>query len=67
MDTAIVTNKRKRIVKKAALGFFIVVMLLTFFSKTINNLLMPEVEYTSYSKLCLVKEMGAVPKLNRLT
>ena len=32
---------RKRMVKKAALVFFGIVLLLTFFSKTINNMLLP--------------------------
>lgn len=38
---------RKRMVKKAALVFFGIVLLLTFFSKTINNMLLPEVEYVT--------------------
>lgn len=60
MDTAIVTNKRKRIVKKAAVCFFIAVILLTFFSKTINSMLMPEVESTTYSSSSLDKEIDTI-------
>jgi len=35
---------RKRMVGRAALAFFGIVLLLTFFSKSINNMLLPEVE-----------------------
>lgn len=49
-------QSRKRIIRNAALAFLGIVLLLTFFSKTINNMLLPEVEcitpwngYLSYS------------------
>lgn len=39
-------QSRKRAIRKAALVFLGIVLLLTFFSKTINNMLLPEVECT---------------------
>ncbi len=40
------SGMRKRIIRNTGLAFIAVTLLLTFFSKTINNLLLPEVEYT---------------------
>ncbi len=57
MDTVLNSGSRKRMVKKAAVIFFIIVVLLTFFSKTINSMLMPEVECTVYYKSSLNKDI----------
>lgn len=40
-------EKRKRLIKKTGIIFLALVLLLTFSSKTINNLLLPEVDCTS--------------------
>lgn len=39
-------QSRKRVIRNAALVFLGIVLFLTFFSKTINNMLLPEVECT---------------------
>lgn len=59
MDITYNKNIKKKIVKKAGLIFVSIVVLLTFFSKTINNLLLPEVEYTFISRGSLKKNFTA--------
>ncbi len=66
METARSTNRRKSIVKKAAVIFFIIVLLLTFFSKTINDLLMPEVESSMISRESLEKELDTTGEIKPL-
>lgn len=47
MDNEVVISKtstRKKMIRNAGLLFLLIIILLTFFSKTINSLLMPEVE-----------------------
>lgn len=62
--------KKKRIVRNAAIVFITIVVLLTFFSKTINNFLLPEVECGSPSAGTLKKDItsqGEVVPLNSET
>jgi multidrug efflux pump subunit AcrA (membrane-fusion protein) len=66
MEIAHNTDRKKRIVKKAAAIFFIIVILLTFFSKTIDNLLMPEVDYATVSKESLDKELDTIGEIKLL-
>jgi HlyD family secretion protein len=44
LQTEAQVNKRKKIIRNAAIVFISIIVLLTFFSKTINNFLLPEVE-----------------------
>lgn len=59
LQTEAQTYKKKKIVRNAAIIFITVVVLLTFFSKTINNFLLPEVEYGSPRSGTLTKEITA--------
>lgn len=59
--------KKKKIVRNAAIIFITIVVLLTFFSKTINNFLLPEVECGRTSTGTLKKDItsqGEVVPLN---
>lgn len=47
MEVNLNIENRKKVISKIAVIFLIIVLLLTFFSKTINNLLLPEVECTA--------------------
>jgi HlyD family secretion protein len=61
-------KKRKIIIRNTGLIFLGVVLLLTFFSKTINNFLLPEVECTAPEKgnlLWAVSASGEVRALDR--
>lgn len=65
MEVNLNIENRKKIIGKIAVIFLIVVLLLTFFSKTINNLLLAEVECTSPYSGTLDKgsdEMGTISK-----
>lgn len=59
LQTEAQTYKKKKIVRNAAIIFITIVVLLTFFSKTINNFLLPEVEYGSPRSGTLTKEITA--------
>lgn len=59
LQTEVQTDRKKRIVRNAAIIFVTVAALLTFFSKTINNFLLPEVECTSPKAGTLTKEISA--------
>lgn len=52
-------DKRKKIIRNVAIVFVSVIVLLTFFSKTINNFLLPEVEYRNTTSGTLTKEITA--------
>jgi len=51
--------KRKKVIRKAAVIFICIIILLTFFSNTINNFLLPEVEYDTPSGGVLSNEITA--------
>ena len=59
LQTEAQTNKKKKLVRNAAIIFITIVVLLTFFSKTINNFLLPEIESTSQRSGTLTKEITA--------
>ncbi len=70
IQTEAQTNKKKKLVRNAAIIFITIVILLTFFSKTINNFLLPEIESTSPRAGTLTKEItaqGEVVPLNTET
>ncbi|QNU67343.1 biotin/lipoyl-binding protein [Ruminiclostridium herbifermentans] len=70
IQTEAQTYKKKKLVRNAAIIFITVVVLLTFFSKTINNFLLPEIEITSPRAGTLTKEItaqGEVVPLNTET
>lgn len=70
IQTEAQTNKKKKLVRNAAIIFITIVILLTFFSKTINNFLLPEIESTSPRSGTLTKEItaqGEVVPLNTET
>jgi len=52
MQEALGTNirKRKKIIRNVGIAFLAIILLLTFFSKSINNFLLPTVEYTNTVK-----------------
>ncbi len=52
-------DKRKKIIRNSAVIFLIIILLLTFFSSTINNFLLPEVEYETPSSGTLLHEINA--------
>jgi len=61
------TVKRKKVLRKAGFIFLITILFMTFFSKTINNLLLPEVEcsYPIGGKMVRTIEVsGEVKALN---
>ena len=67
LETEIKIDKKKKIIRNAAIVFITVIVLLTFFSKTINNFLSPEVECTNITSGTLTKEIqsqGEVFPLN---
>ena len=51
--------KRKKVIRKAAVIFICIIVLLTFFSSTINNFLLPEVECDTPSAGVLANEITA--------
>ncbi|RCX14289.1 hypothetical protein DFR58_11512 [Anaerobacterium chartisolvens] len=59
LQTAGKSGVRKRIIRNTGLAFIAVTLLLTFFSKTINNLLLPEVEYTVIRSGKLTQEINS--------
>lgn len=66
-DTAIRLESRKRIIRKAALIFLLIIILLTFFSKTINEFLMAEVDCQSASSGTLqtgIETKGMIKSMN---
>jgi HlyD family secretion protein len=52
-------NLRKKIIGKAILIFFAVMLLLTFFSNTINNFSLPKVTYETPSRGSIIKEISS--------
>lgn len=50
MQLEINTNRKKHKIYKITIGFLIIIGLLTFFSKTINNFLLPKVTVTQLQK-----------------
>ncbi|MDP4181849.1 MAG: HlyD family efflux transporter periplasmic adaptor subunit [Bacillota bacterium] len=62
METEQNTDKRK-ILKRVILVFIAIMILLTFFSKTINDILLPEVEYTTFSNQSLEKEIDTTGEI----
>lgn len=66
-DAATRLESRKRIIRKAALIFLLIIILLTFFSKTINEFLMAEVDCQSASSGTLqteIKAKGTIKSMN---
>ncbi len=59
MEAVVNIQKRKKIIRNSGLILFTVVVLLTFFSNTINNLLIPEVETAMMKGGVLQKEIEA--------
>jgi HlyD family secretion protein len=59
-------DKRKKIIRNAGLIFVAVVILLTFFSKTINNFLLPEVECVTYAPGNLSKDITSEGEVTAL-
>lgn len=57
LQTRIPPDRRKSFIRKAALIFICIIILLTFFSKTINNFLLPAVETVNYHSGTLEKEV----------
>jgi multidrug efflux pump subunit AcrA (membrane-fusion protein) len=63
-------SHKKKIIRNAAIIFITLLVLLTFFSKTINNFLLPEVECTNLTSGTLTKEVtsqGEILPLNTET
>ncbi len=63
-------DRRKKIIRNAAIIFITIIVLLTFFSKTINNFLLPEVECGSARPGTLTTEVlsrGEVVPINTET
>lgn len=52
-------SKRKKIIRNSAVVFLGIILLLTFFSSTINNFLLPMVEYDSPDSGALIHEITA--------
>jgi multidrug efflux pump subunit AcrA (membrane-fusion protein) len=54
---------RRKITGKAAISFFAVMLLLTFFSNTINNFTLPKVTYETPAGGALIKEITGTGKV----
>lgn len=59
LQTETQVDKKKKLVRNAAIIFISVIVLLTFFSKTINNFLLPEVELGNATARTFSKEISA--------
>lgn len=59
LQSEVQINKRKNYIRNASLIFIVIILLLTFFSKTINNFLLPSVETTKPSSGTLMNEITA--------
>jgi multidrug efflux pump subunit AcrA (membrane-fusion protein) len=66
-ETSLAVDKKNRIVRNITIIFFSVVLLFTLFSRTINNLLLPEVICTFPSHGVIKKNISAIGEVKALS
>jgi HlyD family secretion protein len=66
-ETHSANSDRKRIIGRAAAVFFAVMLLLTFFSNTLNNFLLPRVKWENPESGQLVKEISGTGRVRPKT